>query len=193
FEVDPGSAQFDLSLTVELEVAKKVYLTFNTDLFTRETAERFLGHFVTLLENALSKPTSRLSELPMMSPRERVCLLEEWNRTASDYPHTQCFPELFEGQVQQTPDALALSMEGRSLSYHSLNVRANQLARLLREKGVVTQTVVGVCMERSLEMVVAFLAVMKAGGSYVPLDPYYPQDRIRFMVKSCRATLAMTP
>ena len=192
FEVDPGSAQFDLSLTVELEVAKKVYLTFNTDLFTRETAERFLGHFVTLLENALSKPTSRLSELPMMSPGERVRLLEEWNRTASDYPYTQCFPELFEGKVHQTPDAIALSMEGSSLSYHSLNVRANQIARLLRERGVVTQTVVGVCLERSLEMAVAFLAVMKAGGTYVPLDPDYPQDRLRYMVEDSGAPLVIT-
>jgi amino acid adenylation domain-containing protein len=192
FEVDPGSAQFDLSLTVELEVAKKAYLTFNTDLFTRETAERFLRHYVTLLENALSKPASRLSELPMMSQEERVHLLEKWNRTASDYPYTQCFPELFEGQVQQTPNAIALSMEGRSLSYHSLNARANQLARLLRERGVLTQTVVGVCLERSLEMVVACLAVMKAGGTYVPLDPDYPQDRIRFMVEDSGALLVIT-
>lgn len=192
FEVDTRSAQFDLSLTVDLDVAKKVYLTFNTDLFTRETAERFLSQFVTLLENTLSNPTSRLSELPMMSPGERVRLLEDWNRTASDYPHTQCFPELFEGQVQQTPDAIALSMEGRSLSYHSLNVRTNQLARVLRERGVGTQTVVGVCLERSFEMVVAFLAVMKAGGTYVPLDPDYPQDRIRFMVEDSGAPLVIT-
>ncbi|HKR78758.1 MAG TPA: amino acid adenylation domain-containing protein [Nitrospira sp.] len=192
FEVDPGSAQFDLSLSIELEVAKKIYLTFNTDLFTRETAERFLGHFVTLLENALSKPTLRLWELSMMSRGERLRLLEEWNRTASDYPYTQCFPELFEGQAQQTPDAIALSMEGRSLSYHSLNIRANQLARLLREKGVVTQTVVGVCLERSFDMVVALLAVMKAGGTYVPLDPDYPQDRIRFMVEDSGALLVIT-
>ncbi len=192
FEADPGSAQFDLSLTVELEVAKKAYLTFNTDLFKRETAERFLGHFVMLLQNAMADPTARVSQIAMLSKAERLRMLEEWNKTAFDYPHTQCFPELFEAQVHQTPEAIALSMEGAAMTYDALNARANQIARLLRSIGMGPQTVVGLCLQRSIEMVAALLAVLKAGGSYVPLDPDYPRDRVRFMVEDSGARLVVT-
>jgi len=192
FEVDPGTAQFDLSLTVELDVAKKAYLTFNTDLFRRETAERFLRHYVTLLQNALTDPAARLSQIAMLSKTERMRLLEDFNRTAAEYPSTQCFPELFEAQVQQTPDAIALSAEGRTITYRALNARANRTARFLRRMGVGPQTVVGLCLERSIELVTALLGILKAGGTYVPLDPHYPRDRVRFMVEDSGASLVVT-
>lgn len=192
FEVDPGSAQFDLSLTIELEVAKKAYLTFNTDLFKRETAVRLLQHFLSLLQDAVERPDARISELSMLGKSERTQLLVDWNSTASPYPHTQCFPELFEARVQQTPDAAAVSMDGACLSYQDLNARANRLARLLVRAGVRPKTIVGLCLDRSVEMVSALLAIMKAGACYVPLDPDYPRDRLRFMVEDSGAPFVLT-
>jgi non-ribosomal peptide synthetase component F len=192
FEVDPGSAQFDLSLTVELEVAKKAYLTFNTDLFKRETAVRLLRHFLTLLDDALEHADRHISELSMLGKSERTQLLTEWNRTASPYPHTQCLPELFEAQAGLTPDAPAVSMDGRSLSYRDLNGKANRLARLLVRAGVQPKSIVGLCLDRSTEMVAALLGIMKAGACYVPLDPDYPRDRLRFMVEDSGAPFVVT-
>jgi len=192
FEVDPGSAQFDLSLTVELEVAKKAYLTFNTDLFRRETAVRLLQHFLSLLQDAVERPDARISELSMLGKSERTQLLVGWNGTESPYPHTQCVPELFEAQVQLAPDAVAVSMDGDALSYRDLNAQANRLARLLVRAGVRPKTIVGLCLDRSIEMVAALLAIMKAGGCYVPLDPDYPRDRLRFMVEDSGAPFVLT-
>ncbi|HEU4684177.1 MAG TPA: amino acid adenylation domain-containing protein, partial [Nitrospira sp.] len=192
FEVDPGSAQFDLSVTIELEVAKKVYLTFNTDLFTRTTAERMLNHFMALLQNALATPRARIADITMLTRAERTKLLLEWNKTDAAYPRTQCFSELFESQMRQTPDEVAVSMEGRQATYRELNARANQWARLLRRMGIDRRAVVGVCLERSIDMVSALLAIMKSGACYVPLDPDYPRDRVRFMVEDSGAALVLT-
>lgn len=190
--VDAGSAQFDLSLTVETEVLNKVYLTFSTDLFTRQTAERILGQYGLLLQQALAHPGLRVSELPMLSSVETQQLVTEWNRTAADYPHGQCFSELFEAQAAQTPDAVAVSMEGQTLSYRALNAKANQMARVLSAQGVTREMIVGICLERSIEMLVALLAVWKAGGAYLPLDPDFPRDRLRFMVEDAGAPLVVT-
>ena len=190
--VDTGSAQFDLSLTVETEVLKKLYLSFSTDLFTRQTAERMLGHFASLLQQALAHPGLRVSELPMLSGVETQQLVTEWNRTTADYPQGQCFSELFESQAAQTPDAVAVSMEGQTVSYRALNAKANQMARVLSAQGVTREVIVGICLERSIEMLVALLAVWKAGGAYLPLDPDFPRDRLRFMVEDAGAPLVVT-
>ena len=191
-EFDTGSAQFDVSLMVETETLQKVYLSFNTDLFTRQTAERMLSHFCALLQQALVDPSLRVSEMPMLSPTEEQQLLTEWNSTEADYPHGQCFPELFETQVDRTPDAVALSMGRETLRYGNLNARANQLARYLRAMDVRPGVVVGICLDRSSEMIIALLAVLKAGGAYVPLDPEYPRDRLRFMSEDAAVAIVLT-
>ena len=192
FEVDTGAAQFDLSLTIETEIARKAYLTFNTDLFERQTVERMLGQYKVLLHSALANPTARLSELSMLTVSERTQLLQGWNRTQEDYPQFECFPQMFEGQVERTPDAVALSMGREALRYGDLNARANQLARYLRTLDVRPGVVVGICLERSLEMVIALMAVLKAGGAYVPLDPEYPRDRLRFMAEDAAVAIVLT-
>ncbi len=192
FEVEPGSAQFDLSLSIELEVAKKAYFTFNSALFVRETIERFAGHYLALIESALSNPQARVSELKMLGEAERSRILYEWNRTAADYPHTDCLPEHIEAQAEEIPEAIAVSMDNRTLTYRELNGKANRLARALREMGVSPGVAVGVCLERSVEMVPVLLAVMKAGGCYAPLDPDYPRDRVRFMAEDSGAPLVIT-
>ncbi|MDE3219630.1 MAG: amino acid adenylation domain-containing protein, partial [Nitrospirota bacterium] len=192
FEVDTGAAQFDLSLTIETEIARKAYLTFNTDLFARQTVERMLGQYKVLLHSALANPTARLSDLSMLTVQERTQLLQDWNRTQEAYPQFECFPQLFEGQVERTPDAVALSMGRAALRYKDLNARANQLARYLRTLDVRPGVVVGICLERSLEMVIALMAVFKAGGAYVPLDPEYPRDRLRFMAEDADVAIVLT-
>ena len=192
FEVETGAAQFDLSLTIETEIARKAYLTFNTDLFERQTAERMLGQYKVLLHSALANPSARLSELSMLTAPERTQLLQDWNRTQEDYPQFECFPQMFEGQVERTPDAVALSMGRETLRYGDLNARANQLARYLRTLDVRPGVVVGICLERSLEMVIALMAVLKAGGAYVPLDPEYPRDRLRFMAEDAAIAIVLT-
>ena len=192
FEVEPGSAQFDLSLSIELEVAKKAYFTFNSALFVRETIERFAGHYLALIESALSNPQTRISELNMLGETERSRILYEWNRTTAEYPYTVCLPEQIEVQAEEVPDAIAVSMDNRALTYRELNGNVNRLARALRVQGVSPGVAVGVCLERSVDMVPVLLAVMKAGGCYVPLDPDYPRDRVRFMVEDSGAALVIT-
>lgn len=192
FEVETGAAQFDLSLTIETEIARKAYLTFNTDLFERQTAERMLGQYKVLLHSALANPTARLSEISMLTAPERTQLLRDWNRTQEDYPQSECFPQMFEGQVERTPDAVALSMGQEALRYGALNARANQLARYLQTLDVRPGVAVGICLERSLEMVIALMAVLKAGGAYVPLDPEYPRDRLRFMAEDAAVAIVLT-
>jgi amino acid adenylation domain-containing protein len=192
FEVDTGAAQFDLSLTIETEIARKAYLTFNTDLFERQTAERMLGQYKVLLHSALANPKARLSDLSMLTAPERTQLLQNWNQTHVDYPQFECVPQMFEAQVEMTPDAIALSRGQETLRYSELNTQANQLARYLRTLDVRPGVVVGICLERSLEMVIALMAVLKAGGAYVPLDPDYPLDRLRFMAEDAGAAIVLT-
>ncbi len=192
FEVDPGSAQFDLSLTVEVEFSKKAYLTFNTDLFKKETAQRILTHFVTLLRNVLASPAARLSSISMLTRAEQFRMLEEWNRTSTEYPWSHCIPELVAGQAAQSPEAVAVGMNGKTITYRRLNEEANRVARLLQEYGVGQNVVVGVCLDRSPEMIAVLLAVMKTGGTYLPLDPEYPRDRIRYMIEDSGASVVVT-
>ncbi|MGE3979578.1 MAG: amino acid adenylation domain-containing protein, partial [Nitrospira sp.] len=127
FEVETQAAQFDLSLTIETEFSRKAYLTFNTNLFEPQTAERMLGQYKILLQHALANPHCKLSELPTLTMAERQQMLLDWNRTQRDYPAAECFPQLFEAQVERTPDAIALSKEKHALTYRELNARANRL------------------------------------------------------------------
>ncbi|MDN5942769.1 MAG: amino acid adenylation domain-containing protein, partial [Nitrospira sp.] len=192
FEVEAQAAQFDLSLTIETEFSRKAYLTFNTDLFGPQTAERMLGQYKTLLQSALANPQSKLSELPTLTEPERRQMLQDWNRTQRDYPQSACFPQLFEAQVERTPDAMALSMGKKTLRYGELNARANQLARYLQTLGARPGVAVGIGLERSSEMVIALMAVLKTGAAYVPLDPDYPRERLRCMAQDASVAVVLT-
>lgn len=192
FEVQTQAAQFDLSLTIETEFSRRAYLTFNTDLFEPQTAERMLAQYKVLLQSALTNPQSKLSELPTLTAPERRQMLQDWNRTHREYPQSECFPQLFEAQVERTPDAVALSMGRQSLRYSELNARANQLARYLHTLGARPGVAVGIGLERSLEMVIALMAVLKTGAAYVPLDPDYPRDRLRFMSENASLIVVLT-
>ncbi|MFE1744005.1 amino acid adenylation domain-containing protein [Coleofasciculus sp. H7-2] len=197
-EVDSGTAKFDLFLSMmDTEQGLIGTLEYNTDLFNEDTITRMLGHFQTLLEGIVADPEQCLSDLPLLTASERHTMLVEWNDTQVDYPK-QCIHQLFEQQVEKTPDAVALIFDNvetgliESLTYRELNNRANQLAHHLQQLGVQPDVLVGICIERSLEMVVALLGILKAGGAYLPLDPKYPQERLAFMLADAQVSLLLT-
>ena len=188
---DRGTAKFDLTLSLtETREGLVGSLEYSTDLFEAETISRMLGHYRRLLESAVADPRLRLSELELLTDGERE-QLARWNGTRADWAEAS-LPDLFESQAGRTPDAPAVLFEGRQLSYRELNARANQLAHHLRSSGVRAETRVGICIERGLEMVVAALGVLKAGGSYVPLDPTYPSERLSFMLTEARCAVLLT-
>ncbi|WP_437975236.1 non-ribosomal peptide synthase/polyketide synthase [Sorangium sp. So ce295] len=190
----PGaSTQFDLALdTSEEDGVLKAALTYSTDLFDPETVARMARHWGNLLVAIAADPGARVGQLPLLGAAERSEVLVAWNATEMRTPAERCVHELIEEQARRTPDAIAASYEGESLSYAALNARANRLARRLRELGVGPDVLVGLHVERSLEMVVGVLAVMKAGGGYVPLDPEYPAERLAYMVEDARPRVILT-
>ena len=183
-KVENETAKFDLTLGVaEKDERLQCILEYNTDLFNRDTAARLLGHFQILLEGILANPQRRLSELPLMNEPESHQLLAEWNDTQAVYAEDTCIHRMFERQVRRTPDRVAVADEQQQMTYAELNRRANQLARHLRKRGVGAGVLVGICLRRSVEMVVGLLGILKAGGAYVPLDPAYPLERLSYMVE----------
>ena len=188
-----GTSKFDLLLSFE-ESAKGLAgtLEYSTDLFDEATMRRFVGHYETLLKGIVANPDQCISTLPLLTAQEEQELLIEWSCNAAEYPRELCIPELFEQQVKRTPHNIAAMFEGEQLSYAELNNRANQLAHTLRKLGVGADSVVGICVERSLDMVVCVLGVLKAGGGYLPLDTEYPRERLAFMIENAQALVVLT-
>ena len=196
FEPEDGPAaatMVDLSLEImESAVSVTGRLNYRLELWDHSTIERMTGHFVKLLEGIVADPDQRVSELPLLTEPERHQLLVEWNDTAVEYPRDKCVHELFEEQVARTPDAVAGIFEEQELTYRELNERANQLAHHLIALGVGPETLVGLCLERSAELVVAILGILKAGGAYVPLDADLPQQRLEFMLRDSAVRYLVT-
>jgi amino acid adenylation domain-containing protein len=190
--LESGTAKLDLMLSLAEDGGLGGQLEYRTDLFDRTTVVRLLGHFEVLLQAAISGPDRRLSSLPLLTAPERQQPLE-WNDTRTVFPggEAACLHRLFEEQVDRSPDAVALVFEGERLTWRQLDGRANQLARLLRARGVGPEVRVGVSLERSIEMVVALLGILKAGGAYVPLDPDYPPERLRLMREDAGAAVLL--
>ena len=170
---------------MESDAGLAVNFRYNTDLFDDDTVRRWAGHYRTLLEGIVADPDRSISELPLLIEGERHQILVEWNNTRVDYPEDLCLHQLFEAQVERTPDAVAAVYEGSHLTYRDLNARANQLAHYLQRLGVAPDVLVGMAMERSLEMVIGLLGILKAGGVYVPLDPAYPRERLSLHLGGC--------
>jgi amino acid adenylation domain-containing protein len=187
------TAKFDLELSLsDTGTELKGGFEYATDLFERETIERLIGHFKTLAEAVVADPQRPIGDLPLMGEAERRRLLVEWNETAAPYPRDKTLHQLFEEQVTKTPDAVAVVCGQERLTYGELNAKANQLAHYLRALGVGPETLVGLCVDRSPELVIGLLGVLKAGGAYLPLDPEYPQDRLAFMLEDARAAVLLT-
>ena len=193
FPIDMGTAKFDLTIAFWKEQRQLgVEVEYSTDLFDRETIRRLLGHLRRLLGGAIADPELPLSRLPLLGDEERGELLFGWNRTAAPYPKDRSVHALFEMQVERTPDAIALVSGNERLTYRELNARANRLARHLRGFGVGAENLVGLCLDRSPELVVAILGVLKTGGAYVPLDPQSPTARLGHMLRDSGARLVVT-
>lgn len=188
-----GVTKFDLSLDVaEFKGGMLVNWGYKTSLFRERTVARFAQSYRMLIESVLGNPSQDIGRLPILSADDRETLLGRWNQTSHPFPDDTCIHTLFEQQVARTPDAVAVCCAGIRLSYAELDARANQLARFLVDQHVERDVLVGVCMERSLEMVVALLGILKAGGAYVPLDPDYPDERIRYMASDAQVSLVLT-
>ncbi|MGZ3459187.1 MAG: non-ribosomal peptide synthetase, partial [Archangium sp.] len=191
--VDPGSAKFDLMLSVrDTPEGWLCIWEYNTDLYDEATVAQMSAHYVRLLEGVLAHPEQRMAELPLLGEEEQRRLLVEWNATGEEYSRESCIHQLLEAQVRRTPETVALIAPGVQLTYRELEERANQLAHRLRELGVGPEVRVGVHVKRSADMVLALLAILKAGGAYVPLDPMYPQERIANMLQDSGAPLLIT-
>jgi amino acid adenylation domain-containing protein/non-ribosomal peptide synthase protein (TIGR01720 family) len=192
-DIQTDTAKFDL--TLELDERPEGIIgrfEYNTDLFEAATISRMIEHFKTLLAGIVANPQARVSELPLLTLRERHQLLVEWNNTTKEYPQDKCIHELFEEQVERSPDAIAVVFEGEQLTYKELNQRANQLVGHLQRLGVGPEVLVGICVERSLEMVVGLLGILKAGGAYVPLDPAYPTERLAYILNDSQVKVLLT-
>jgi amino acid adenylation domain-containing protein/non-ribosomal peptide synthase protein (TIGR01720 family) len=190
-ETENVTAKFDLSLAMrETESGIEGVWEYNCDLFEASTIERMMGHFQVLLEGIVINPDESITNLPLLTQKEHQQLLE-WNATQVDYPQ-QCIHQLFESQVEKTPDAVAIAFEKQYLTYRELNARANQLAYFLQKLGVEPEMLVGLCVERSLEAIVGMLGILKAGGTYVPLDPTYPTERLAYLLKDAGVKVLLT-
>jgi amino acid adenylation domain-containing protein len=188
-----GAADFDLSLGAhETEQGIRLSLSYRTELFDETTIERMTEHFQVLIESAADDPDRPISQLPLMTKAERKQVLVDWNNTDTDLPRSKCVPQLFEAQAEKTPDALALIDGPTQLTYQELNERVNQLAWHLQARGVGPDQPVAVRLDRSAELIVAMLAVLKAGGAYLPLDVQLPAERLQFMLENAAVDVVVT-
>ncbi|MBD2040985.1 amino acid adenylation domain-containing protein, partial [Microcoleus sp. FACHB-672] len=192
-DVETGTAKLDLTLELDERPEGLIgRFEYSTDLFDDATITRMAEHFQILLEGIVANPDQQIQKFPILTESERQQLLFEWNSTDTNYLQNVCIHQLFEAQVEKTPDAVAVVIEGEHLTYQELNAKANKIAHYLRSLGIVPDTLVSICAERSLEMMAGILGILKAGAAYVPLDPAYPQDRLSFMLEDTQAPVLLT-
>lgn len=192
-EINRGVSQFDLTLMMSRSDGQcHATVEYNADLFTPGTIARMFQSFHLILERAIAEPDCPIAQLPLITQMEQQHLVYTLNQTQLDFPREKCVHQLFEAQVERTPEAVALMYKESSLSYHELNRRANGLARQLMDLGLGSGVQVGILMEKSLEILVALLAVLKSGGTYVPIHPSFPTERIQFMISDAQVRVLLT-
>jgi amino acid adenylation domain-containing protein len=192
-EVDTDTSKFDLTLSVmEGSAGLRAAMEYNADLFESDTIARLLASFETLLEGIVANPDQPISRLPLLTPAESRRIVTEWNDTRTEYPRDATIAELFAAQVARAPHAPAVTFGDRRLTYLQVDAEANRLAHWLRRVGVGPDTLVAVSLERSLELIIALLGIIKAGGTYVSLDPTYPAERLAYMLRDTNASVILT-
>ncbi len=188
-----GVAKFELTLSVEIiNDQLQGHFEYNSDLFDPATVKPMASHFQTLLQSAVENPQQRIADLCMLSQQERKTLISDWNNTATNYPQDQCIHQLFEQQARLQPNAIALVYRDQAIKYHELNIVANQLAHYLIAQGIKADMPVGLYLQRSADMLIAILGILKAGGCYVPIDINYPPQRINFLINNSNIQLLLT-
>ena len=190
--IDLGAAQFELGVTVDASVTRKIYVEYNSELFDGATIERFMSQYERILERIVANPEMRLEALPLQSEADQHQVVREWNETRVEYPTETVLSRLIEDCVSLNGNAVALSNESGSLTYSELNAWANRLARRLVELGAGRGTFVALCVPRSFDLVVSLLAIQKAGAAYVPLDPGFPPDRLTYMLTDSGASILIS-
>lgn len=190
--VNPRTSRFDLEMTYAEGANRLTGMVYNTDLYDAESIQRLLSQYRVVLEGIVADADRRVSELPLLTESERTRMLVDWNDTFAEYPREACLHQLFEQQTEKTPDAAAVRFEDQAVTYRDLNIRANQLAHRLREFGVGPEDVVGLCLDRSPEVVVGILGILKAGGAYLPLDADVPRQRLDFMLRDAAVSHLVT-
>ncbi|WP_432408907.1 amino acid adenylation domain-containing protein [Wukongibacter sp. M2B1] len=184
YGIENKAAKFDLTLSaVEAGEIIEFDLEYCTELYKKETIQRLSRHFKNILRKIAENPEESIDQIDMLTKEEKRQLLIDFNDTKREYPRDKTIHELFEEQVERSPDNIALIFEDKEVTYRELNERSNQLARVLRKRGVGPETIVGIMVERSIEMIVGILGILKSGGAYLPIDPGYPEERIRFMIE----------
>ncbi|MEA3221836.1 MAG: condensation domain-containing protein, partial [Thermodesulfobacteriota bacterium] len=183
---------FDLTVLISPGKQMNICIEYARDLFKDSTIERMISHFQNLLENIAARPNAQVCDLTMLSKDEMNQVLMEFNDTDSDFPKDKSPYQLFEEQVRKTPEQTAVAFEDNSLTYKELNEKANQLAHYLRKKGVGKKAMVGLMLERSLDMIIGILGIQKAGGAYIPMDPEYPRPRLEYMLEDTKAPVLVT-
>lgn len=194
FFVDTQLSKFDLSFNVMPSDAGelRVFIEYSTDLFYEATIQRLASHFIEVITHVIMDPQISIGQINFLTEVERYQLLFQWNDTTVNFPETKMIHQLFEAQAHSQPDHIAVEFEDNQLSYAELNRQSNQLAHYLRKSGILTGDLVGISLERSLEMVISIVAILKVGAAYVPLDPSYPEDRLQFMLDDAQVKLLIT-
>ena len=188
-----NTSKFELTFSItESENGLQVSIEYNTGLYKEETIDRMMSHFKELLTSIIHNPRENISKLRMLTRLEEDQLLFQFNDAATGYPFDKNIVDLFESQVDKSPENIAVIFGEKKINYRDLNHRSNQLARLLVKKGVKADTLVPICIERGIDMIVGLLAILKSGGAYVPLDPEYPEDRISYMLENAGSTIVIT-
>ncbi|WP_432403808.1 amino acid adenylation domain-containing protein [Wukongibacter sp. M2B1] len=192
YEVEDSTAKFDITLTAEEEGDRLVCeINYKNKLFRKETIEDMIKHYIKVLEEIAVNRKRTIKDISLLEKEEQKRLLYKLNDTKANYQDEKTIQELFEEQVERSPNRIALIYEDKKLTYRELNERANSLARVLRDKGVTRDSIVGIMVERSLEMIIGIMGIMKAGGAYLPIDPKYPKDRIQYMIEDSQAQIIL--
>ncbi|MCI8431489.1 MAG: AMP-binding protein, partial [Lachnospiraceae bacterium] len=190
-EAKTDISKFDLSLEI-IPSSHTIRLEYSTNLFKKHTMDQFMSHYLEALENMYQNSNKKISEISILSQKEKDYLLNDFNKTYLYYPQNETISTLFEKQVEQTPNAIALTFHNTKLTFDELNKKANSLANYLRNLGINRNDIVGIMLPRSLELIISMLAVLKAGGTYIPIDPTYPKNRTEYMLENSQSKFLLT-
>src|SRR5262249_11298784 len=189
--IDLQASHFEIALTIDTTISHAFFVEYNSELFHESTIARTVDQYIRILECMTNELDTRVGEICLLSAAEHDQIVRQWNATGADYPAASPFTRLFEARVKASPRSVAVSCDGKTLTYAELNARSNRLAHHLIANGAGREVIVGLCLDRSLDLVVALLAIQKSGAAYLPLDPGFPAERLAYMLTDSGASLLL--